>query len=167
MTRVGRKKVTFWGQNIGILVLNTKIPIFWPQNVTIYHPTLVMNCKKSLLFLAFHIVPYILCCLKVIFWWFGKIYCGEMLIKYQNTYILMILAPNVTIYRPTLVIKCKKLLFFTSSIVSYILYCLKVIIWWFGRFYLGEMLIKYQNTYILTILTPKCALLPPYPSHKL
>ena len=67
--------------------LNTKIPIFWrfwPQNVTFYHPTLVMNCKKPLLFFTFTIVTYMLCSLWVIFWWFRKTHCGEMLIKYQK-----------------------------------------------------------------------------------
>ena len=140
--------------------LNTKISIFddfGPKMVTFYCPTPVMNCKKSLFFFTFPIVPYTLRCLKVIFWWFGRIYWGEILIKYQNNYILTILAPKwwPSTTLPWAWIAKKSLFFFTFPIVSYILCCLKVIFWWVGRIYWGEMLIKYQNNCILTILAPK------------
>ena len=52
---------------------------------------------------------------------------------------------------------------FTSAIVPYILYCLKVIFWWFGRIYWGQILKKYQNT---QILAPKCDQSLPYPGHE-
>ena len=106
-------------------------------------------------------------CLNVIFWWFVGIYWGKMLVKYQNTYILTIWSQNVTFYRFTLVMNCKKsLFFFTFPIVPCTMCCLKVIFWWFGRIYWGEILIKNQNTYILTILAPKCDRLQPYPGHE-
>ena len=95
--------------------LKTKIPIFWrfwPQNVTVYRPTLVMNRKIIIMFFTFAVVPYILCYLMVIFWWFGRIYCGKILLKYQNTYILTILAQNVTCYGPTQVMNRKNHYFF-------------------------------------------------------
>ena len=152
--------------------LNTKIPIFWrfwPQNLTFYCPTLVMNCKKSLFFFIFPIVPYTFCCLKVIFWWFGRIYWGKILIKYQNSYILTILAPKYwpSTALPWVLIAKKSLFFFTFLIVSYILCYLKVIFLWFGGIYWEEILIKYQNTYILTNLASKCDFLPPYTRHEL
>ena len=49
---------------------NTKIPTFWrfwPQNVTVYRPTLVMNRKIIIMFFTFAAVTYILCYLMVIF----------------------------------------------------------------------------------------------------
>ena len=211
---------------------NTKIPIFWrfcPQNVTHYRPTQVMNRKKIIICFPFAIVAYILCCLKVIFWWFGRIYLGKILMKYLNIYISMILGPkwgplpstqvmnrkvssfffsfpivpyilcclkvifgglvgfigekfwwntkipifwrfcpqNVTLYRPTQVMNHKKIIiFFTFTLVPYILCCLKVIFWWFGMSHWWKILMKYQNTHILTIMAPKCDPLPPYPGHE-
>ena len=125
--------------------------------------------KKSLFFYTFLIGSYTLCCLKVIFWWFGRIYWGEILIKYQNNSIFTILAPK---WWPSTALTwawiAKKLLFFfTFPIVSYILCCLRLIFWWFGRIYWWKMLIKYQNTYLLTILAPKFDFLLPYPGHEL
>ena len=91
-----------------------------------------------------------------------------MLIKYKNTYILTILAPKFDFLQPYPGCELQKIIiFFTFPIVSYILCCLMVILWWIGRIYRGEILIKYQNTYILMILAPKCDFLPPYPGHEL
>ena len=45
-----------FSQKFGLI---TKIPIisrFWPQNVTFYCPTMVMNCEKSLLIFTFLMV---------------------------------------------------------------------------------------------------------------
>ena len=38
--------------------------------------------------------------------------------------------------------------------------------WWFGMFHWKETWIKHQNTYILTILAPKCDRLQPYPGQE-
>ena len=147
--------------------LNTKISIFWrfwPQNVTFYCPTLVMNCKKLLFLFTFPILLYTLCCPKVIFWWFGRSYWWEIFINTKITIFWRFWPQNVTFYRPTLVMNCKKsLFFFTFPIVPCTFCCLKVIFWWFGKIHWGEILIKYQNTYILTILAQKSDPLPPYP----
>ena len=86
------------------------------------------------------------------FWWFARIYWGQILIKYQNTCILMIMAPKCDFLPryPAHELQ-KSLFFFIFPITSYVLCSLNVIFWWFGRIYWGEILIKYQNTYILTI----------------
>ena len=144
---------------------NTKIPIFWrfcPQNVTLYRPTQVMNHKKIIIFFTFTLVPYILCCLKVIFWWFGMSHWWKILMKYQNTHILTIMAPKCDPLSPYPGHESRKYhYFFHFAVVPYILCCWKIIFWWFGMFYWGEILIKHQNTYILKILAPKWYPLPP------
>ena len=123
--------------------------------------------QKIFLF-TFPIVSCIMCCLSVSFMWFRKFYCVEILIKHQNNYILTNLAPKCDIllsyprHEPQTII-----FFFTFPIVPYILCCLNVIFVWFCKFYCVEMLIKHQNTYILTYLARKCDILLFYPSHEL
>ena len=49
---------------------------------------------------------------KGVFLWFGEIYWEEIWIKYQNTYILTILAPIYELFHPILIMNSKKSLFF-------------------------------------------------------
>ena len=53
--------------------------------------------NKSLCF-AFTIVSCILCCPKMIFWWFGRIYWGEILIKYKIPIFWPFLPQNAVIF---------------------------------------------------------------------
>ena len=132
-----------------------------------YHHTLVMNCKIYIFF-TFPIVPCIMCCLSVSFMWFRKFYCVEILIKHQNTYIMTNLAPKYDILLSYPLHESQTIIFFfTFPIVPYILCCLNVIFVWFCKFYCVEMLIKHQNTNILTNLAPKCDILLSYPGHEL
>ena len=105
--------------------------------------------QNIIIFFNFKIVPYILYCLKVIFGglirFIGDNFDEEPKYLYFDDF-------GSKCDRPSQVMICKKIIiFFTLAIVSYILCCLKVIFWWFGRFYCGETLMKYLNTYILTI----------------
>ena len=97
----------------------------------------------------------------------GRIYWSKILIKYQNTYILTFLAPKCDILPPYSGHEWhKNIILFIFEIVPYILCCLKVIFWWFGMSHWWKILMKYQNTHILTIMAPKCDPLPPYPGHE-
>ena len=80
-----------------------------------------------------------------IFWWFW--------------------ARNVAIYHPTLVMNHKNPIFcyFSNISIHIALFKRNICV---VCFYCGEILIKYQNTYILTILAPKCDILPSYPAHE-
>ena len=124
--------------------------------VTFYCPTLGMNCKKSFFFFTFSIVPHILCCLNVIFWWFGRIYWGEILIKYQKNLYFNKFGPKMWLFPPYLGHGLQKIIILFYFFNSFLHILLPTgVFWWFGRIYWVEILIKYQNNYILTILAPK------------
>ena len=126
-----------------------------------------MNSKKSLLFFTFPIVPYKFCCLKVIFGGLGGFIGEKYWLNTKITIFWWFLSQNGDLLLPYLRHELQKIIiFFTFSILPYILCCLKVIFGWFGRIYWGEILIKYKNIYDLTILAPKCDFLPPYPGHE-
>ena len=83
----------FFGEKCWLNTQNLYFNDFCPKMWTFTTLPWSWFVKKSLCF-AFTIVLCILCCLKMIFWWFGRIYWGEILIKYQNNSIFTILAPK-------------------------------------------------------------------------
>ena len=68
--------------------------------------------------------------LRVIFWWFRKSQCGEMLIKYQKYQYFNDLRPKCDHLPRYPGHQIQKNIIFTFPIASYIVHCLKVIVCW-------------------------------------